>query len=182
MAVEASTIVDELSNKMERARNRGYSDSAMAAMKLIIIEKLAEGVAKTVICRDLGLSPKTMKAWRLVDADFESECQTSENLGNSALAEGLLTLHVDHLNPAMAKVQADNTKWLLAVRDRSTYGTKVEVSDTSSAGLVDVLKAAIARIPLPAAQVLTPLEVQPICDLAMIEEAQPLTMADIFGD
>lgn len=179
MAVEAIEAVKLMA---QRARNKGYSDDQVIAMKLIILEKLAEGIAKTAICRDLGLAPKTLKAWRLVDAAFENECQMCEKLGNEALADGLLTAHTEHLNPAMAKVESDNTKWLLAVRDRSTYGTKVEVSDTSSAGLVDVLKAAIARIPLPAAQVLTPLDVQPMCDLAMIEEAQPLTMADIFGD
>lgn len=156
----------------ERPNGRPSPDE-QAFIKQAMIDRVSQGEPPTRIALSLNISLGTVEKWAKADADFGDRYQTAKESGNSFLADGLLTVHDKHFNPAMAKIESDNTKWLLGVRDRNVYGAKVEVTDTASAGLVDVLKAAIARIPRPNAG--------PTLDLATIEDAQVIDINELMS-
>lgn len=131
-------------------------DDERAYIKTRVVEMLADGVVRRrEIFAILKVSMRELRKWCSGDANFAHEFELAQELHRSAMEDHLLALHDEHINPAMAKVQSDNIKWVLGVQDRSRYGTKVDVTDSASAGLVDVLRAAVARIPLPTSDMKT---------------------------
>ena len=149
-------------------------EEEIALLKPLVLERLSAGVEdRKQIYTDLRISRKHLVEWCKTDVEFATQLQSASEHHHEAMADALLTLHDKHINPAMAKVESDNRKWWLGIQDRQRFGTKVEVSNAADAGLIDVLKAAISRIPRPA--------LQPDSNLRVIEHEATLDPADILA-
>ncbi|WP_414464372.1 hypothetical protein [Hyphomicrobium sp. DY-1] len=117
-------------------------------IKRHVCDMLNDGLlTPTEINKSLKITKKRLDQLAADDAKFKDELTRARENNNAMLEDLLLNVHNEHLNPAMAKVRSENIKWVLGVRDRSRYGTKIDVTDTNSGQLVDVLRMAIARIP-----------------------------------
>ena len=127
-----------------------------------------------------NISQQAIIMWGKTDAEFRDQLNYANEAFNSRLADSLLDVHNRHFNPAMAAVEAKATMWVLGVRDRNKYGAKLEVNNNNNAGLVDVLKAAIARIPRPDEHSSQSLN-GPILDLSKAEDAQVIDVDDLLA-
>lgn len=131
-----------------RPKGQKPSPEEKAEIKERVINLLSDGMSLNKIAKAHNISYQAIQMWAKADADFNDKLNSANECYNESLADGLLDVHERHFNPAMAAVESKNTQWVLGVRDRNKYGAKLEVTETN-AGLVDVLKAAIARIPRP---------------------------------
>lgn len=154
-------------------------DAEKAAIKANTIEMLCRGINLSKIGQAHNLSCQAIKMWTKVDAEFNTQFNYANECFNEILENSLLDVHNRHFNPAMAAVESKNTQWVLGVRDRNKYGAKLEVTETN-AGLVDVLKAAIARIPRPDEHSSQSLN-GPILDLSKAEDAQVIDVDDLLA-
>ena len=155
-------------------------DAEKAEIKANTIEMLCRGINLSKIGQAHNLSCQAIKMWTKVDAEFNTQFNYANECFNEILENSLLDVHNRHFNPAMAAVEAKATMWVLGVRDRERYGTKLEVNNNNNAGLVDVLKAAIARIPRPDEHGSQSLN-GPMLDLSKAEDAQVIDIDELLA-
>lgn len=114
-----------------------------------VCSAIADGSSIRSACRMLGISrDAVMYAAENMPA-FGRQLARARKLGGDALADELLTITDDCDDVHVARLRADNIKWLLARTHRDTYGDRVDVAVAVTVDLGQALRDAKARTVRP---------------------------------
>lgn len=122
-----------------------YSPKCSPQIKKQIIELFKEGKTLTQVAEIIDVRVGTIIDWRFEDPIFGAEVARAQNLGYEAQADSLLTIADTYEDVNKARLQSDNTKWILARRARDVYGDKLDVSLTGSIDITGALTEAKGR-------------------------------------
>lgn len=108
-----------------------------------VIDGLSKGIPLTVICRDIGVTDTTVRAWASKDPDLSDAIACARELGFDAIAQEALAIADDMANDtlvddegrescnrewiARAKLRVETRLKLLAKWDPKRYGDKPEI-------------------------------------------------------
>lgn len=104
-----------------------------------IVERIAGGESVRTICRDEGMPDRsTVLRWLEADDEFAARCARARVHQADVMAERVLEV-VDStlegtVDPAAARVAADNLKWLAAQMAPRRYGDKLGLEHTGPNG------------------------------------------------
>lgn len=112
------------------------------ALVPMICKRLATGEPLTVICRDLGVSRRSVQLWRKDDPEIDEQMQEARDDGYDVIAADCLGIAddgsrdyskdadgrevVDHDHIQRSKLRVDTRLKLLAKWDPRRYGDKIE--------------------------------------------------------
>lgn len=117
------------------------------------IEQFSRGLTLTRACDAAGVPIPTFEKYVKADKNLQDLFADAERRGYDAMADALLRIDDENTeygrgNPAMAKIQSDNIKWLLSKRDNKRFGEKVEIKHEISLdrAITDALENARSRV------------------------------------
>ena len=123
-----------------------------------ILASIAEGISLRTTCSAPGMPDEsTVRAWATKDAAFFAEYERARLVGCHGLADDILRIGdaaSDRDSAAAARVQCDNRKWLLSKLLPRTYGDRLTVENTGTAGTVIVVNTGVSRSPGEASAVI----------------------------
>lgn len=123
---------------------------------LYVINALGQGVTLTAACDQANIAIPAFKKYVNNDETLKELYDDACQRGNDALVDALIDVDTNklygHTDSKMAKVQSDNIKWVLAKRDPSRFGDRIEVKHELSLdrAITDALVAARNRSGSPA--------------------------------
>ena len=124
------------------------------------IKMAMDGEPIQAIVAALNISIHKFWTIRQRDALFREKFAVARDEGLESLADGLITVADDYLDPQRARVKSESVRWLLSKRKASVYGDRVDLNVSSNVNLLAAL--ADARSRLPACDQDPPIELQPL--------------------
>lgn len=110
---------------------------------------MAGGLTLNKAAIQLGIAPTTARNWPFLYPQVKDFFARAREMWAESKADELADLHEQGLNPQVFRTHSENLKWLIARRNPNTFGDKASQAGQANAALIDVLQAAIKRIPKP---------------------------------
>ena len=126
-----------------------------------VIDYLREGKTLKSACDLAGVSRPAVLAYVRKDEDLSKLFDAALEEADDTLAEILIDIDQVHSDAKMAAVVSKNIQWFLARRRPNKFGDRMIVSNEGSSAdrtLVEALREALKRIPLPPAAQMTAFE------------------------
>lgn len=108
------------------AEKRGRPSEYNQEMADLICDRLANGESLRKICRDAGIpSQPTIFRWIGANEEFRKQYARARETQADAIADEILNIADEAVDPAKARVQIDARKWLAGKMRPKIYGDKV---------------------------------------------------------
>ena len=141
------------------------------------VELAVQGASTAKIAERLGLSSYAFWEYRQNVPLFSNKYEIARIEGMESLADGLLTIVDRYDDVQAARLQSDNTKWLLSKRNAKKYGDRLDVNVSQTVDISGALNEALNR----AAIDITP-DIKQIDEPTMVEAADAIDADDVDDD
>lgn len=137
------------------------TDEEITFLKAEICDRIGDGTLTTHATLTLGISWRELARWQKDDPDFRDELKTAQEQLTEIKADALTTIHETIPNVKRAQVASNNLRWWLAKRRPEVFGESGE-RPSDEPQLLDILRAAIGRIPRPSEPPMKTIEASPV--------------------
>lgn len=135
----------------------------LAFLKAELIDRISTGTITSDVLTDLGMRWSELRALCKSDPAFTRQLAEAQEDCTELKADGLLTIHERIPDPKRAMVASRNIERWCSWRNPKTFGNKPE-DNNSQPALLEILRAAIARVAIPQQQPVALIEQRPDSD------------------
>jgi hypothetical protein len=122
------------------ARPEKYTPEQVAALKVELCDRIAQGSTQTQAMKDLRIGWRRLARWRLNDPAFAELIDMATEFLTEAEVDRLRVLHLEHPDPLVCELAGKQLRWWIERR-----GRKAEADQARQAPVHEVLREAVKR-------------------------------------